>query len=32
MNAPLLAVEDIGVRFGSFVALEGVTAHFGRDG
>jgi len=25
MNAPLLAVEDIGVRFGGFVALQGVT-------
>jgi branched-chain amino acid transport system ATP-binding protein len=28
MNAPLLAVENIGRRFGGFVALEGVTATF----
>jgi len=28
MNAPLLAVEDVGVRFGGFVALQGVTASF----
>jgi branched-chain amino acid transport system ATP-binding protein len=28
MNAPLLAVENIGCRFGSFIALEGVTAAF----
>ncbi len=28
MNAPLLAVENIGRRFGGFVALEGVTASF----
>lgn len=28
MSAPLLAVENIGRRFGGFVALEGVTAAF----
>jgi branched-chain amino acid transport system ATP-binding protein len=28
MNAPLLAVNDIGVRFGGFVALQGVTTEF----
>lgn len=28
MNAPLLAVENIGRSFGGFVALEGVTAAF----
>ncbi len=28
MSAPLLAVENIGRRFGGFVALEGVTASF----
>jgi branched-chain amino acid transport system ATP-binding protein len=28
MSAPLLAVENIGCRFGGFVALEGVTAAF----
>ncbi|KRE07547.1 ABC transporter ATP-binding protein [Bosea sp. Root381] len=28
MTAPLLAVENIGRRFGGFVALEGVTAAF----
>ena len=28
MNAPLLAVDDIGVRFGGFVALQGVTTAF----
>ena len=28
MSAPLLAVENIGRRFGGFVALEGVTADF----
>lgn len=28
MSAPLLAVENIGRRFGGFVALEGITASF----
>lgn len=28
MNAPLLAVNNIGCRFGGFVALEGVTTTF----
>ena len=28
MSEPLLAVEDIGRRFGGFVALEGITAAF----
>ena len=28
MSAPLLAVENIGRRFGGFVALDGVTAQF----
>ncbi|MDR6953365.1 branched-chain amino acid transport system ATP-binding protein [Ancylobacter sp. 3268] len=31
MSAPLLAVENIGRRFGGFVALEGVTAAFERN-
>ncbi len=28
MSTPLLSVENIGRRFGGFVALEGVTAAF----
>ena len=28
MTAPLLAVENIGVKFGGFVALQGVTTEF----
>lgn len=28
MTAPLLAVENVGIRFGGFVALQGVTTEF----
>ena len=28
MNAPLLAVDNVGCKFGGFVALEGVTTAF----